>query len=376
MTGRRGHGEGSIYKRSDGRWAATIDLGWNEGKRKRKTVYGKTRRDVAQQLTKLQHDAARGLAIIDDKRLLGDFLDSWLSDVVKPTTRIRTHEAAESIVRTHIKPTLGQRPIGKLRAPQIQRLLAEKTSQGLRPRTVELIWSTLRRALRVAVKQGVIVVNPADAVTPPRPVRKDVDVFNLDEVRKLLAMARDEHHGVAFTLALTTGMRRGELLGLKWANVDLDAGTLRVTASLQRIGSRLVEGEPKSDKSRRTIRLPRTTVEALRVHRASQAKCRLRAGERWRDTDYVVSTDLGGPVEPTNLLRDWKLLLDRAGIDRRALHVARHSAASLLLSEGVPLKTVQEVLGHSTIRLTADTYGHLMPGDDERAADAMDRAVG
>ncbi len=374
MATRRGHGEGSIYRAGD-RWIACIDLGWHNGRRVRKRVKSKTRKAASAALRRLQADAARGLAVVNDRRSVEEFLQQWLAEVVAPTTRPRTIGTYRSIVEQHLVPALGHIPLNRLRPAHVQRLVAAVVAAGKSPRTCEIIWSTLRRALKIAVRWGLVAVNPCDGVTPPRPRQREVTVLSVEEIQRLLALATHAHHGVAFVLALTTGMRRGEIAALKWSDIDLEAATLRVRANLQRIGGSLVEGEPKSERSRRTIRLSQVTFKALQAHRVRQAEARLRAGERWQDVGYVVSTDLGGPVDPRNLLRDWYALLDAAGIERRPLHVARHSAASLMLSRGVPLKTVQETLGHSTARLTIDLYGHLMPGDDHRAAEAMDAAL-
>ena len=173
-------------------------------------------------------------------------------------------------------------------------------------------------------------------------------------------------------------MRRGEILGLYWDDLTLgdDPPRLRVRRTLQRIDGKLVTSEPKSAKSRRTITLPELAKTAMQRHRVSQAEERLAAGDLWVDDGYVFATQLGHPVEPGNFYRSWRLLLDRVGLDRRPLHDTRHTAASLMLSSGVPLKAVQETLGHSTIRITADTYGHLMPEDADRVAHVIDKALG
>ena len=377
MTKRRGQGEGSIYQRErDGKWVAVLDFGWRDGKRVRKTATAKTRREAADKLKELQRDLHNRLPVLNARRTLEDFLNQWIEEVVIPTTRPRTVETYRGVVNTHLIPALGKRTLAQLRPQHVQRMVADKAASGLSARTVEIIWSVLYRALKVAVRWELVATNAAETVTPPRPQKKDVEVFAVDETRKVLDASEDVRNGVAFVLALTTGMRRGEVLGLRWSDIDTAAGTLRVSRSLQRIGKVLVVGEPKSDRSRRTVRLSKLAIKALERHRASQAVERLAAGPNWRDEGYVIATATGGPVEPRNLLRGWANLLVACELAPRALHVARHSAASLMLSEGVPLKTVQDTLGHSTMQLTADLYGHLMPGDDQRVADAMDRALG
>ncbi len=278
----------------------------------------------------------------------------------------------------HLIPSLGHFRLGQLKPQHIQAVLATKLEDGLSARTVEYIWLNLRRALKVAVQWGLLTRNVADLVTPPRPRHREVKPLSLDEMKQLLLLADGERLGAGFILSMTTGTRRGEVLGLRWHDLDLDADPprLRVSQSLQRVNGHLVVDEPKSVKGRRSITLSSSAARALRQRRSQQAAERLAAGEAWIDNDLVLTTPLGTPVEPRNFLRAWHELLVAAGINKRPLHEARHAAASLMLSEGVPLKVVQETLGHSTIQLTADLYGHLMPDDADRVAEAMNRALG
>lgn len=372
---RRGHGEGSIYKRKDGLWVGSLSLGHEQGRRRRKTVYGRTRREVQEKLTRLRYQRHRGQPVTNDRHRLSDFLREWLDAVVRPSTRPRTLESYRNAVETHIIPALGHIRLNELSPAHIQQLLAEQTEKGLSPRTAEYTWQVLRRALRVAVEWGLVIRNVAESVKPPRPQRSEVTPLDLSEIRKLLKTAEEHRLSAAFNLALTTGVRRGEILGLRWEDLDLEGGRLRVTGALQRVEGRLKRTAPKSDRSRRSIALPTSAATTLRRWKAIQAQERLAAGSEWADTGFVFTTDLGQPIDPRNFLRQWHRLLDDTELPRRPLHNARHSAASLMLSEGVPLKVVQEVLGHSTIRLTADLYGHLMPGDEERAAAAIDQAL-
>ena len=377
MSSRRRRGEGSVYQRADGRWVSEIDLGRVNGRRARKPVYGKTEAEVVKKLRAMHTRHEAGLPVVDDRRSLEDFLNEWLDNVVIPSVRPRTEESYRGIVERHLVPELGKVPIGRLRPSHVQRLLARKITDGLSARTVEYIWQVLRRALKVAVSWGLLSRNVAEFATPPRPVTKEVATFSVEQMKLLLKLSRDDRLEATFVLAITCGLRRGEILGLRWDDVELEASkpTLRVRRTVQRIGGRLTDGEPKSKKSRRTIALSSLAVEALKRQRAAQNQDRLRAGEHWSGTGFVFTTTHGERIDPRNLLRQWYKLLDRADLAHRPLHDARHGAASLMLSQGVPLKVVQETLGHSTMRLTADLYGHLMPGDAERVADAMDEAL-
>jgi integrase len=282
------------------------------------------------------------------------------------------------MVRIHLVPTLGQLRLNQLKAQHVQRLLADKTATGLSARSVEYIWLVLRRALKLAVRWDLVARNIAEQVTPPRPVHTEVTPLSIPEIHLVLDEAGTMRYGAAVTLALTTGMRRGEILGLQWDDIDYADGSarLRVCRTLQRIDGQLQCGDPKSAKSRRSITLTSIAINALHRQRVAQAEERLAAGELWVSEGYVFATPLGHPVDPRNFHRSWHSLLDRVGLDRRPLHEARHTAASLMLSSGVALKTVQETLGHSSIQLTADLYGHLMPGDADRVAYAVDKALG
>ena len=379
MGSRRGHGEGSIHQRKDGRWVATVELGFVNGKRRRKNVYGKTRKEVTTKLREVQQDLAQGLAVFTDDRRLDDFLTTWLDEVVAPSTKPRTLESYASVVRVHLIPSLGHHRLAALKPQHVQALLAEKSATNLSPGTVKYIWRVLRRALNVAVKWGVVTHNVTNQVTPPRQPSKEVQPLSIEEVRRIIDEANGpRRYGAAIILAVTTGMRRGEILGLQWSDIDLDAdggARLVVNRSVQRIGGRLVDDEPKSAASRRTIVLVPEAAQALRRHRAAQAEERLRAGADWRGEDFIFTTATGGLVDGRNLLRSWKRLLKEVGIEETRLHDARHTVASLMLSAGVPIKTVQVTLGHSSIQMTADTYGHLMPDDADRAAEAIDRML-
>lgn len=372
---RRGHGDGAIYQRGDGRWVASLDLGYANGKRQRKVVYGKTRREAADKLKDLTYAQRQGRLVMSDQRTLGDFLDMWLEDVVKPSVRARTHESYEGVVRLRIKPDLGHVRLGKLTTAQVQRLLATR-AEHLSARGVEYTWQVLVRALHVAVDWNLLAINVAAKAKPPRPAKSEVQPMSVEDMRAVLAACTDHRLEAAFVLALTTGMRRGEVLGLQWSDLDLDAGALRVRRTLHRVGGKLHAGEPKSAKGRRTVALSGLALAALKRHRVRQAQQRLALGEAWHDGDWVFTTGDGKPLDPRNFLGDWHALLGSVGLEPRPLHHARHGAASLMLSQGVPLKIVQETLGHSTVSLTVDLYGHLMPGDIHRVAQAIDHVMG
>jgi integrase len=226
------------------------------------------------------------------------------------------------------------------------------------------------------VKWQLLTRNVAALVDSPRQAPNEVKPLTEDAARQVLAVAASHRLAALFRVALMMGLREGEVLGLRWSDVDLDARTLRVTQAVQRIDGELTFKAPKTAKSRRTLRIPHALVEPLRMHRDQQNFERAAAGDRWTDSGLVFVSTIGTPLDPRNVLRIWHGLLDQAGLDRCAFHISRHTAVSLLIAEGVPLKVIQEVVGHSLLSTTADIYGHLFPQAFAEAADAMDRALG
>lgn len=377
MPKRRGHGEGSIFRAKDGRWVGELFLGRDTaGKKKVKRIYGRTRAEVAASLTKALRDRQQGLLPDPSRQTVAQFLDAWLDDVVEVSARPNTLTSYRGALK-HVSAAIGNIQLQKLTPQHIQRLLRERQAAGM-ARTAALILAVLRKACSQAVKWGLLARNPCDGVERPKIVRKEFRALNPEEAQRLIRASEGERLGALFVLAVTCGLRLGELLGLRWRDVDLDAGTLTVRQQLQWVatdGKRREPdfSEPKSKKSRRTIALPTAALGALKSHRARQAEERLRLGEAWQDYDLVFTTEVGTPLSPSNVRnRAFLPLLQRAGLPRVRIHDLRHSAASLLIGAGESLKTVQEMLGHSSISLTADVYGHIGLAQQKAAAARMD----
>jgi integrase len=369
---KRGAGDGSYRQRADGRWEVRFTL--SNGKSK--SLYGKTRQEVQQKHRAALRDLENGLDLTAGRLTLGQFLSRWLADVVKPRLAPKTHQFYADLVRLYIEPELGRISLDKLTPVQVAALLRAKEQSGLSPRTVHHIRSVLRAGLTQAVKWQLVSRNVAALVDSPRQPEKTATPLSQEGARKVLDVAASHRLAALFRVALMMGLREGEVLGLRWSDVDLEARSLRVAQALQRVDGQLIFKEPKSAKSRRTLRLPRSVVEALWTHHERQGFERAAAGERWVDSGLVFVSTVGTPLDPRNVLRIWHGLLERAGLERCAFHVSRHTAISLLIAEGVPLKVIQEVAGHSLLSTTADTYGHLYPQAFSEAADAMDRALG
>ena len=372
---RRGHGEGSIHRRKDGRWAAVVDLGYESGKRRRKYFYGKTRGEVQKKLVKANRDLQLGLPAPSDRLTVAGFLDSWLENSVRNILKPRTVESYEMVVRLHLRPALGRVALTKLTPERVQKYLNQKLETGLSPRTVTYHRAVLRSALGKAEKWGQIARNVAKLADPPRVPKTEVKPLSQEEVQQLLQTARGDWLEALYVCAVALGMRQGELLGLRWEDVDLEGRTLTVAKALQRLDGRFQLVERKSTHPRRRISLPQLVVRALGRHRARQSQGRLLAGPEWDDWGLVFVTRRGTPIDASNLVRRWHKPLERAGLRRCPFHDLRHTAASLLLSQHVDPRVVMEILGHSQISLTMNTYAHVMPALQREAADSMDRVL-
>ena len=374
---RRGHGEGSIYQRSDGRWAASISL---EGG-KRKTFYGKTRREVQEQLKTALHEQQKGLFVTGPQQKVGQFLTHWLENVHKQSIRSRTYERYEEIVRLHLVPGIGHHQLQKLSPQHLQSFYTKKLEEGLSPTTVISFHNVLHKALETAVRWNLISRNTCDLVSPPRRKHFEIQPLSTEQVQQLLATARGHRLEALFILALASGLRRGELIGLKWQDINFLTGMLQVRRILTRVPSKLpgkgyVEAEPKTDKGRRSILLPPFVIEALREHRVKQLESKLKAGSAWQDHDYVFCTSIGTHLNPTrDVLDQLKALLQKAGLPDIRFHDLRHSAATMLLGMGVHPKIVQEILGHNQISMTLDTYSHVLPTMQREAMSKMNDAL-
>lgn len=372
---RRGPFEGSIYQRGDGLWVGVVHLGYDVGKRRRKYLYGKTRREVQERLTKTLSDRQKGLPVTSERLTVGQYLERWLQDVARPGLRPLTFRGYERIVRVHLLPTLGHIRLAKLTPQDVQALLNARQAAGKAPRTVQSIRAVLRRALGQAVQWGLVHRNVAALVNSPHISRPDIRPLTLAQVRTLLDAARGDRLEALYTVALAIGLRQGEALGLQWDDVDVKQGTLTVRHTLQRIDGKLTPVEPKTARSRRTIPLPAIAVTALRAHHARQLEERLRVGNSWTDSGYVFTTAVGTPLDAATVTRAFQRLLRRAGLPHQRFHDLRHACASLLLEQGVHPRVVQETLGHSQIGITMDTYSHVVQSLQREAADRMDVAL-
>lgn len=372
MSKRRGNNEGSITKRPDGLWEARITL--DNGRRK--SIDAKTRQEAARRLAAAVRDRDNGALVVADKLSVEQYFNSWLA-VTKATIRPRSWETYESYVRLHFLPSFGRMMLTKLTAQHLQLLYAKKLEEGLTTTTVHHLHTILHKALNNAMRLGLIQRNVCDLVDPPRMRHHEMTTLSEEQARLLLTTASGKRLEALYVLALATGMRQGELLALRWRDVDLDGSTLRVRATLQRTEAGFVFAEPKTAQSRRRIALSKTVVDALRQHKIRQLEERLAAVNVWEDHDLVFPNVIGKPLEAGNVLRRsfWPLIR-RTGLPRMRFHDLRHTAATLLLGRGINPKIVSELLGHSNVSITLTIYSHVTPHMQQQAADAMDAALG
>ena len=370
--GRRGNGEGTITRRKDGRWEAKYTAHTAEGP-KRRALYGKTRKEVADKLVRALTDSASGYTFDTETMTVGEYLDRWLNDSDRGSVRTSTYERHEQIVRLHLKPAFGRVKLAKLTPAHVQGLYRHKLDSGLSPATVQKIHVVLHKALAQALKWNLIPRNAADAVKAPRPAAEEMRPLSPDEARKLMEAAQGDKLEALYVLAVHTGMRQGELLALKWDDVDLNEGVIRIRRTLARSGGRIALGEPKTKGGRRPVYLTGAAVEALRTHLDRQLEDIERLGDLYRDHGLVFTSEVGTLINPTNLRRrSFAPLLEKAGLTRIRFHDLRHTCATLLLTRNVHPKYVQELLGHATVAITLDTYSHVIPGMGNHTARAME----
>jgi integrase len=373
---RRANGEGSIFRRKDGTWSAELSYRDHYGTLRRRTVYGKTQAEVRAKFRDARERIESGAPVKDASMTVAAWLEDWITKSLAASDRKQaTKDLYATLARTHLVPTVGTIPLGQLRPSDVEALVVTKRDAGLSASTIRTIYTVLRSALDIAARDGLIRSNPAAAVRRPGVERKDAPHLTADQAQVLLEAINGDRLESLFRVMLATGLRRGEALGLHWSDVDLDAALLRVRWTLSRTSRGLKLDKPKTDRSRRTVPLPRSAVEALRAHRERQDDERRAAADAWTDGGLVFTTEIGTPLEPRNVLRWFEVLVERAGLHGVTLHTLRHSAASFLLAAGTHTKVVQEHLGHSSYAITADIYSHVGPAQQREAADRLDEAL-
>ncbi|HEY9476218.1 MAG TPA: site-specific integrase [Mycobacteriales bacterium] len=388
---RRGAGEGTVFQIPNGRWRAELDLGMVDGRRRRKTAIRKTQREAQAWLAQAREAKNTG-GLVSRTPSLGEWFECYLTEVAPNRVRASTLSNYRRDFERHIQPGLGGIRLDALGPEHLIRFYNRKTAEGMSAHHVRYLHAQIRRALKIAMKWGRVSRNVALVVEPPEVPDHEVKPLTVAEARRLLDAAKDDRLRARWVLGLSLGLRQSEVLGLWWEDIDLDAATLRVRRQLLRRrnpGDTLTFGPPKSARSRRVLSLPAPLVTVLRDHKSTQDTERANAAT-WADPRLVFASATGGPIDHRNDTRAFKALLVRAGVRcvevRRPdgttalvpnvrLHDLRHTAASLLLAQFVPARVVMEVLGHSQISITMNTYSHVMPAQLKNAADAMTAAL-
>jgi integrase len=370
----RGNGDGDVWPRRNKEGRIISYRGAYFGPDgKRRYVSGQTKNETRNKLRKARSDANEGVVFDAQNLSLSEYLHRWLKDSVKDTVRASTYKRYEEVVRLHIVPALGRIKLKALTPAHVQHFYRERLDSGLSPSTVRKFHNVLHRALRQAVRWGLIPRNATEATEPPKETSEEIRPLSEEEARRLLEAAHGDRLEALYVLALTTGMREGELLGLKWEDIELSNGVLRVKRTLTRNGGKLNFGDPKSKKGSRQIDLSEEASKALQAHLDRQMDEMKRLGDLYVDQGLVFTTRKGTPINPSNLRqRSFVKLLKQAGLRKVRFHDLRHTCATLMLSRNIHPKMVQELLGHANVAITLDRYSHFMPGMGRNMALTMD----
>lgn len=381
MARKRGNGEGTIYKRSDGKWAGQVTVGRNvNGSPKRRAVYGKSRKEVADKIAEILSDIKAGDYIEPNKITLSEWLDTWMEEYKTVSIKATTYDSYATNIRVHIKPTIGYVRLSELSVSNIQGLINSLHRQGKSSALIRKIKNILKGALDQAIMNGLISRNVTQGVMLPKHVQKEIRWFTIEEERRFLSAAKKSRFEVAFKLDLVSGLRLGELIGLSWDCVDFNKGMLTIKQTIVRVKSReekgknlyLISPTTKTDKSRRIVPIPKSAVTMLKEHKKKQDAEKKLAGELYDDNNLVFCTALGNRLIPRNVGRAFTGIAKKAGIEGASVHSLRHTYATRLFENGVAAKTVSELLGHTDVAHTLNVYTHVANRIKEDAIQFLD----
>ncbi|MGW4620629.1 tyrosine-type recombinase/integrase [Streptomyces sp. NPDC004592] len=371
---RNPNGAGTITKRKDGRYQCAVYVLQPDGTHARKFAYGKTWAECDTKRRELLAKVDQGVPVPTRSAKLSEWLPYWLENVIKPRRKRTTYAKYEFHVRLYLVPMLGTKKLESLSVADVRRFLA-RLEQQTTAATAKETHKVLRTALSAACREELIARNVVTLVDAPRVESRSLDPWSLDETLDFLTAARTDPLYPAFVLSIALGLRRGEVIGLRWQDVDLDKREVRVRKQRQRVGGEAYEDDPKGRRRRQVPPLPAMCVAPLRYQRMRQAAMRERAGDRWEDSDYVFTTRTGRPIEPRNVYRSFTRVAGNAGLRVIRLHDARHGCATLLTAAGVAPRVVMEILGHSQIAVTVNVYAHVVQDTQREAVSHMDRLL-
>lgn len=367
---KRGNGEGSVCRRPDGRWQGSITIGRDDrGRLIRKYFYGKTRKETSEKLNRAIEELRDNRFINkSDNPTVEQWCHEWLWSYKRNSVKQKTFDQYETILRTHIIPDIGDIRLADLKTMHIQRIINKMYDNGLSHRTIEVMKIVMHAALKQAQRNKLVGENVCENVVLPRKQPKRIRVLNEDEQTKLIAALKDNYIGRGLLFALYTGMRRGEVLALKWSDYDKNEKTISITKALNRVRTYNKDGNktmltvttPKTDTSIRTVPLIDKAVELLAEHKRKQERYMELVGDYYTDNDLIFSSSRGDYLDPGNFNRKLNKTVKKIGIPRISPHVLRHSFATRGLEAEVSLKAMQELLGHSSITVTGDIYTHIL----------------
>ncbi|MGW4400657.1 tyrosine-type recombinase/integrase [Amycolatopsis nivea] len=383
MAKRAENGMGTIVERKDGRFHAAVYVLAPDGTKVRKYVYGKTRDEVKDKRVELLENNRKGIPSLGSSMKLGDYLDYWVEDVIRKERSESTYAGYETVIRRFIKPHLGTRKLNALTPKDVRGFIAklrkQKTVRGekLSDRYVQNVFEVLRSALTNACKEELIGRNVAKLVTTPSRGDHDIEPMDEDDARAFIRAASKHWLYALWLILITTGLRKGEVLGLAWSDIDLATGRVQVRRKVQRVRGRLLFGKVKTRRSRRSIYLGEICLAALAKHRTETAKRLTESLNPAPDqpADLIFVTSTGRVVEPRNVNTMLNRILRAAKLDKMRVHDLRHTAATLLLLDGATIREVMEQLGHASISTTGNIYGHILDEAKRRMADRMNHRV-
>jgi integrase len=369
--GKRGHGEGSVYQTADGAWRGAITVGYTaEGKQQRRTVKAKTQRECITKLKALQ--ARYALGAPPEKQTVAQFLDTWLEQTIKPNRRPRTYRSYRDTVRLHIVPHIGARVLARLTTPQVQTMI-NAIAAAVSPHTASYARKVLSRAINVALKWGDVTRNVAALSEAPRVEERAIEFFTPEQARAFLAAVKGHRLEALYRVALALGLRKAEIVGLRWDDIDFAACTIRITSIVQREEGKVTRSPTKTKAGGRTLPLPPVMLLALQQRRAIWQNEREQRADEWQEQGLVFPSEIGTPLEHGNLHRQFKAMLRKAGLPETIrFHDQRHSCATFLIAQGVHPRVVMQYLGHTKMSFTMELYGHVLEENQRDAANQID----
>lgn len=376
--------KGHVRKRGT-KWCFVLEVGQdsNTGKRKQKWFSGyTTKKEASKAMAEKITEINKGNFIEPSKTTIKEFFERWIEDYARNALKPTTFQTYTTYINTHIIPSLGSIPLQKLQPTHLQRFYSEKLangrlngSGGLSPQTVRYLHAILREAMGHAVKWQFINRNVVELADPPAIRQREISTLEASEITQFLDAAKDDRYYIAFLIAITTGLRRGEVLGLRWKDIDFQTKTASICKNLVSIKGRPVLQEPKTKGSNRSVTLPSMTIDALKRHKQVQDEEKLSVGDHYNQHDLVICTSVGTLLSPRNLLRSFQRILEGAGLPKIRLHDLRHTHATLMLKQGEHPKIVSERLGHSNTRITMDIYSHVLPNMQQEAVDRFEEML-